>query len=405
MKYSKLITVSASVLAVAALSATQVKAADTATKTTTTTTTATKPVANVQSITIKAAGGNSAHIYTAANSNSYSGLSVDNGQKFAVQDIQLAEGTIWFKIGTNEWIKSTDADYQVDSNKTTTKTDTSKTDKSKTSSNWYTVKATGVVTIKTKDGKGVTLYSDPDKETKTGWVLKDGTSWKVLAQRNNGELWLNLGGNQWIREMDNEGKSTAKPVAVSDDSKTSTKTDTSKSDSSKTSTKTDASKSDSKTSSTTSSYTKTAETGVATVTYKTPIVVWAEPGAKPTKRYLKRNTSWKYFAKTTVNGETWYNLGGNQWIPLKYIRVSGQQTTQADIDKELAQRTSGTVVVAYATPIVVWAQPGKNPTKKYLRNKTAWHFFKKTEVNGTTWYNLGGDQWVPSTYVYVRFKN
>jgi hypothetical protein len=404
MKYSKLITVSASVLAVAALSATQVKAADTATNTAKTTATATntKPVANVQSITIKAASGDAAHIYTAANSNSYSGLSVDNGQKFAVQDIQLAEGTIWFKIGTNQWIKSTDADYQADASKTTdtktnTKTDTSKTDATKTDKSkdtktnpsWVTVNATGTVTIKTKDGEGVTLYSDPDKETKTGRVLKDGTSWKVLAERNNGELWLNLGGKQWIRAIDTEGKSTAKPVVISDDSKTSTKTDTKKSDSN----------------TSTSSYTKTAENGVATVTYKTPIVVWAELGAKPTKRYLKRNTSWKYFAKTTVNGETWYNLGGNQWIPLKYIRVSGQQTTQADIDKELAQRTSGTVVVAYATPIVVWAQPGKNPTKKYLGNKTAWHFYKKTEVNGTTWYNLGGDQWVPSTYVYVRFKN
>lgn len=400
MKYSKVLTVSASVLAVAALSATQVKAADTATNTAKTTTTATKPVANVQSITIKAASGNAARIYTAANTNSYSGLSVDNGQKFAVQDIQLAEGTIWFKIGTNEWIKSTDADYQVDSSTTTkkdadksdSKTDTKKDDTK--ANNWYTAKATGVVTIKTKDGKGVTLYSDPDKATKTSRVLKDGTSWKVFWVRNNGELWLNLGGKQWIRESDTEGENTSKIVS-NDNSKSSTDT--------KTNTKTDT-KSDSKTD-VNQNYTKTAEQGVATVNYKTPIVVWAEPGAKPTKRYLKRNTSWKYFAKTTVNGETWYNLGGNQWIPLKYVRVSGQKQTQADIDKELAQRTSGTVVVDYNKPITVYSEPGKNPTKKRLANKTAWHFFKKTEVNGTTWYNLGGNQWVPSTQVYVRFRN
>lgn len=395
MKYSKLISVSAGVLAVAALGATQVQAVDTTTAKTAPVATAAQNVStNVQSITIKAASGDAARVYTSPSDSAASIYSVDNGEKLAVQATQLANGEIWFKIGENQWIKATDANYQIDNSTTGSKSDAvPTTGKSENDhSNWYTIATTGVVTIKTKDGKGLTLYSDPDKGTKTNRVLKDGTSWKVLAERNNGELWLNLGGNQWICSTDNYGNSTVKEVENAHSSKPGTKTPA----------KTDGNKSET---SATTAYTQTPEKGIATVTYKTPIVVWAEPGAKPTKRYLPRNSSWKYFAKATVNGQTWYNLGGNQWIPLAYIRVSGQQITQTEIDQELAKRTSGTVVVAYATPIVVWSQPGKNPTKKYLRNKTAWHFFKKTEVNGTTWYNLGGNQWVPSTYVYVRFRN
>lgn len=403
MKLNKVLTVSASVLAVAALTATQAKAAGTNNTASGNHVEAIAAAPNVSSVTIKAQSGDAARLYIVPDEQYPSTLYVGNGSTHAVLSTQVKGSQIWFEIGENMWVKATDTTYVSAGNKSGsnsssssnsnagTKTNTNTgSNTSKTSSNdnehlnWSTVNASGTVTI--KNPKGAILYSDPDKETKTGRVLPNKSSWKVFAIRHNGELWFNLGGKQWVSGLDiDESTSTAKPIVIPN-----TPAKPSNNNSGSTST---------------SSVKMTPERGVARVTYRTPIVVWGQPGAKPLGKYLKPGTSWKYFGKTTVNGETWYNLGGNQWLPLRYLYVSGAQPTQSQIDKELAQRTSGTVVVAYATPIVVWGQPGAKPTKKYLRNKTAWHFFKKTEVNGTTWYNLGGNQWVPSTYVYVRFRN
>jgi len=48
------------------------------------------------------------------------------------------------------------------------------------------------------------------------------------------------------------------------------------------------------------------------------IAIWAQPGKHPLTKKLAHGTSWKVFAKTTLNGKVWYNLGGNQWLDSKY---------------------------------------------------------------------------------------
>ncbi|MHA3065179.1 hypothetical protein [Lacticaseibacillus saniviri] len=48
------------------------------------------------------------------------------------------------------------------------------------------------------------------------------------------------------------------------------------------------------------------------------IAVWKQPGKYPLAKKLAHGTSWKVFAKTTVNGHAWYNLGGNQWLDSTY---------------------------------------------------------------------------------------
>lgn len=51
------------------------------------------------------------------------------------------------------------------------------------------------------------------------------------------------------------------------------------------------------------------------------VTVWTMPGGKPTGRYLANGTSWRYFRVTKVNGEVWYDLGNNQWVPEKYVYI------------------------------------------------------------------------------------
>ncbi|KRM72194.1 C40 family peptidase [Lacticaseibacillus brantae] len=67
--------------------------------------------------------------------------------------------------------------------------------------------------------------------------------------------------------------------------------------------------------------------GVITVNY-TPgygIAIWDSPQANHNYlgRKLNHGTAWKVFGKQVVNGKTWYNLGGNQWIDATYT-VDGQ---------------------------------------------------------------------------------
>lgn len=51
------------------------------------------------------------------------------------------------------------------------------------------------------------------------------------------------------------------------------------------------------------------------------VAIWTIPGKKRTNRYLKNGTSWKFFKLAVINGEKWYNLGGNQWVPAKAVMV------------------------------------------------------------------------------------
>ncbi|KRO17134.1 surface antigen [Lacticaseibacillus saniviri JCM 17471 = DSM 24301] len=122
------------------------------------------------------------------------------------------------------------------------------------------------------------------------------------------------------------------------------------------------------------------------------IAVWDSPQANhhATGKTLKHNSSWKVVAKQVVNGKTWYNLGGAQWIEGAYT-IDGYPVP------------SNTVVTINYKPnygIAVWNSPeaGHQATGKTLKHNTTWKVVSKQVVNGKTWYNLGGAQWIDSTY-------
>lgn len=78
------------------------------------------------------------------------------------------------------------------------------------------------------------------------------------------------------------------------------------------------------------------EIGVVKVNSKTgeSIAVWNsyEDGKQQTGKYLPHQSSWKTYKKVkTVKGETWYNLGGNQWISSDNVEEEAPISVTADL--------------------------------------------------------------------------
>ncbi len=115
------------------------------------------------------------------------------------------------------------------------------------------------------------------------------------------------------------------------------------------------------------------EIGVVKVNSKTgeSIAVWNsyEDGKQQTGKYLPHQSSWKTYKKVkTVKGETWYNLGGNQWIssdnveeeaPIAFIAdlsavaTAVSQVPAANVNnaQQAATTTANTASVATTTPV------------------------------------------------------
>lgn len=78
------------------------------------------------------------------------------------------------------------------------------------------------------------------------------------------------------------------------------------------------------------------EIGVVKVNSKTgeSIAVWNsyENGKQQTGKYLPHQSRWKTYKKVkTVKGETWYNLGGNQWISSDNVEEEAPIAVTADL--------------------------------------------------------------------------
>lgn len=115
------------------------------------------------------------------------------------------------------------------------------------------------------------------------------------------------------------------------------------------------------------------EIGVVKVNSKTgeSIAVWNsyENGKQQTGKYLPHQSRWKTYKKVkTVKGETWYNLGGNQWISsdnveeeapiavtadLSAVATAVSQVPTANVNnaQQAATTTANTASVATITPV------------------------------------------------------
>ena len=250
--------------------------------------------------------------------------------------------------------------------------------------NKYTVHpVTEVVTVAGTGSAGLKVRNAPNGSA-TGQVLAEGTAWKVSGYviAEDGFRYNCVGTNQWINDVYCSHLPVKNNNSVSQFNITNTK-------------------------------------DIATVTNSTSIPVWSAPSqanGKTTGQLLAPTTRWRVLGTTIVKNEKWLWVGTNQWIEAKSTTLDSEKksnvttTTPAinnqnsSSNNDSSNKTSGVVTVNYRDDqaVTVWNQPGGQPTGKYLTNKTSWRFFAVKEEYGATWYNLGGNQWVPAQYVYVR---
>lgn len=96
--------------------------------------------------------------------------------------------------------------------------------------------------------------------------------------------------------------------------------------------------------------------GVVKVNSKTgeSVAVWNsyEDGKQQTGKYLPHESSWKTYKKVkTVKGETWYNLGGDQWISGDDVQEEAPIALTADLSavKAAVSQVPAANVVSNAT--------------------------------------------------------
>lgn len=106
--------------------------------------------------------------------------------------------------------------------------------------------------------------------------------------------------------------------------------------------------------------------------------------------------------KAIYKGETWYKLDTNNWVKAQYVVASDPKSSNSQ-----ATNITGILTISYVPGygIAVYQIPGSNQLVyekgriKRLQHGTSWKTFKKQIVNGITYFNVGGNQWVDGRYI------
>ncbi|MCI1283152.1 MAG: hypothetical protein LKG24_00955 [Lacticaseibacillus songhuajiangensis] len=285
----------------------------------------------------------------------------------------------------------------------------------------------GVGTIQWLGSGGVPVYDTPFKGQKlTGKTLKNGTSWKVFSQVETGgvgdHVWYCLGGNQWIDAsyftFDKDGNYDI-DYAVNkvtgygtigynlDNALSKRHTETLK------------------------------ESGTIKWLGTRGCPVWDSPFSpqKKTGKTLKNGDDFKVFEKATdEKDQTWYCLGGKQWILSSYITFDKKTDYESTIASNSVTgyctivghkiKTKKTVVtgryksgknkgkVKTKTTTTktklgadVYNKPLGKATGRVLKVGTRWKIFSVADGgDGNTWYNLSRNQWIKSSDVSFKAK-
>ncbi|KRM72436.1 SLAP domain-containing protein [Lacticaseibacillus brantae] len=168
------------------------------------------------------------------------------------------------------------------------------------------VAAKGVVTINYVKGYGVALWNSPDANRKpvANRTLATGSAWKYFATKTvNGQLWYQLGNNQWVSGKYAIEKTVSTPAPE------------------------------------TPSYQPV--TGTATIRYVKGygVALWTNYTAAKkviTGRKLLDGTKWHVTQVAGIGSQVWYNLGGNQWVDGRYVTFVADKPATSLSDSQFA---------------------------------------------------------------------
>jgi phage minor structural protein len=183
---------------------------------------------------------------------------VKNGYSYKVyKTAKDSGGGTWYNLGGNRWI---DGQYFAFSK----------------GRDYLYERKRGIGTVKAdKDTGKVGIWNEPSTAGHVFRFVNPGSRWQIYGVAdNNDKTWYDLGGGQWI-QSDYMGFENAKDVDPNADKEKEERDD------------------------------------------KVAGVVWIydRPGDWNTKvKQVKSGERYKIFGLAQAGGETWYNLGGNQWI-------------------------------------------------------------------------------------------
>lgn len=127
------------------------------------------------------------------------------------------------------------------------------------------------------------------------------------------------------------------------------------------------------------------------------VLVYTTPQSAPTSESLSLNSRWKVFGYVKVNGNTWYNVGRNQWIKAANVKLENAN----EVIDETPVTDTGYVARLFNNPnykVALWSSNGQ--LAGYLPTNSNWKVFAKKIINGQLMYRLGNqNQWIAAKYI------
>lgn len=142
--------------------------------------------------------------------------------------------------------------------------------------------------------------------------------------------------------------------------------------------------------------TNTAPKAASTVLVKVTktVDVLSAPGGQKLNQQVDAGSEFVVLSSKYYNGNLYYEISNGKWIMAQYTTQEAQITAKSGVLTINSKPDYG---------VPVWRVPGQDQISgKFLKDGSSWRYFRVANVQGQTWYDLGGNQWVSAKFVLVR---
>lgn len=137
---------------------------------------------------------------------------------------------------------------------------------------------------------------------------------------------------------------------------------------------------------------KAASTVLVKVTKTTQVL--SAPNGQKLNQQVEAGSAFVVIDSKYANGNLYYEISNGKWIMAKYTTQEAQITAKTGVLTINSKPDYG---------VAVWRVPGQDQISgKFLKDGSSWRYFRVANVNGQTWYDLGGNQWISAKSVLVR---
>lgn len=137
---------------------------------------------------------------------------------------------------------------------------------------------------------------------------------------------------------------------------------------------------------------KSASTVLVKVTKTTQVL--SGPDGQKLDQGVEVGSEFVVIASKYAGGNLYYEISNGKWIMAKYTTQEAQVTAKSGVLTINSKPDYG---------VPVWRVPGQDQISgKFLKDGSSWRYFRVANVNGQTWYDLGGNQWISAKSVLVR---